>query len=367
MRATMPRPAARDAAPLAASITAVTVTPRRLTEFSHGAGCGCKLGPADLAGILGRLAPAEHANLLVGANDGDDAAVWRLDEQRALIATVDFFTPIVDDARTWGRIAAANAASDVYAMGGRPLFALNLVSWPREALPMELLGEVLDGAAEVAREGGWVAVGGHTIDDPEPKFGQAVIGEADPARLLTHAGLRPGDALVLTKPLGVGMITTGLKRGVAPEDAVDAAVASMCRLNADAARAAVAAGASGGTDVTGFGLLGHLRKMAAASGIDAVIEVAAVPLLPHARALAEADVVAGGTRRNLDWVREVLQPGAASEADQLLLADAQTSGGLLFGAEPGQAAAAVAALRARGHDAAVIGGVRPGSGTLHLT
>jgi len=345
----------------------MTTAARRLTEFSHGAGCGCKLGPADLAGVLGRLAPAEHADLLVGADAGDDAAVWRLDEHRALIATVDFFTPIVDDPRTWGRIAAANAASDVYAMGGRPLFALNLVSWPREDLPLELLGEVLAGAAEVARQGGWVAVGGHSIDDPEPKFGQAVIGEADPARLLTHAGLRPGDALVLTKPLGVGMITTALKRGEAPPGAVDAAVASMCRLNDEAARAALDADARGGTDVTGFGLLGHLRKMAAASGVDAVIDIAAVPLLSGARDLAQAGVVPGGTRRNLDWVREVLDPGVSSEADQLLLADAQTSGGLLFGAEPAQAAAAVATLRASGHDAAVIGETRPGSGTLHLT
>ncbi|HWH32004.1 MAG TPA: selenide, water dikinase SelD, partial [Egibacteraceae bacterium] len=200
---------------------------RRLTEFSHGAGCGCKLGPGELAAVLAMLPPYAHEDLLLGADSGDDAAVWRLDDTRALIATVDFFTPIVDDARTWGRIAAANAASDVYAMGGRPLFALNLVSWPREALPLELLGEVLAGAADAAADGGWMAVGGHSIDDPEPKFGQAVIGEAERARLLTHRGLRAGDALVLTKPLGVGVITTAVKRGAAPPEAVDAAITSM--------------------------------------------------------------------------------------------------------------------------------------------
>lgn len=339
---------------------------KRLTEFSHGAGCGCKLGPGDLAEVLALLAPADHPDLLIGADSGDDAAVWRLNDQRALVATVDFFTPIVDDARTWGRIAAVNAASDVYAMGARPLFALNLVSWPREALPLALLAEVLAGAAEAAKEGGWLAVGGHSIDDPEPKFGQAVIGEADPAHLITHAGLKAGQHLVLTKPLGVGMITTAVKRGVAKPETVEAAIASMCRLNAAAAQAALAAGATGGTDVTGFGLLGHLRKMLDASGMDADIDVAAVPLLPQARELAEQGVVAGGTRRNHTWVSEVLDAGGVDEAGQLLLADAQTSGGLLFGADPEQARAAVAQLRDLGHDAAVIGAVRPGSGRLHL-
>ena len=341
--------------------------PRRLTEFSHGAGCGCKLGPEQLTTLLRGLPPFAHEDLLLGADSGDDAAVWRIDEQRALIATVDFFTPIVDDARTWGRIAATNAASDVYAMGGRPLFALNLVSWPVNDLPLELLGEVLAGASDAARDGGWMAVGGHTIDDPEPKFGQAVIGEAERSRLLTHRGLHAGEHLVLTKPLGVGVITTALKRDVAPPGAVDAAVASMCLLNRGAAAAALAAGATGATDVTGFGMLGHLGKMATASRVDVDLQVADIPLLPHARELAESGVVPGGTLRNLEWVsRRFLEPGDADQATQLLLADAQTSGGLLFGAAPGKAAEAVARLRDSGHDAAVIGELRPGSGRLHL-
>ena len=340
--------------------------PRRLTEFSHGAGCGCKLGPEDLAVVLRGLPPYAHEDLLLGADSGDDAAVWRLDDTRALIATVDFFTPIVDDARTWGRIAATNAASDVYAMGGRPLFALNLVSWPRDTLPLELLGEVLAGASGAARDGGWMAVGGHSIDDPEPKFGQAVIGEAERSRLLTHRGLHAGDHLVLTKPLGVGVITTAVKRGVAPPDALDAAVASMCLLNREASAAALSAGSTGATDVTGFGMLGHLHKMGVASRIDVDVDTAAVPLLPHARALAEDGVVPGGTRRNLEWVTPFLDGDGPDEVTRILLADAQTSGGLLFGAAPDKAAAAVASLRDSGHDAAVIGELRPGSGRLHL-
>jgi selenide, water dikinase len=337
---------------------------RRLTEFSHGAGCGCKLGPGELADVLAGLAPSGAPDLLVGT--GDDAAVWRVDARRAMVVTADFFTPLVDDARDWGRIAAANAVSDVYAMGGRPLLALNLVGWPRDALPLDLLHAVLDGAAEVARGGGFVIAGGHTVDDPEPKYGLAVVGEADPDRLLTAAGLRPGDALVLTKPLGTGIVTTAVKRGRAPADALAAAVASMTRLNDTAAAVALDAGAHGATDVTGFGLLGHARRMATASAVDLVLDVAAVPLLPGVRALAAEGLVPGGTRRNLAWAGECLDQGGADDLDVLLLADAQTSGGLLFGAEPARAAAAVSALRAEGHDAAVVGTVETGTGRTRL-
>jgi selenide, water dikinase len=282
------------------------------------------------------------------------------------VVTVDFITPIVDDARTWGRIAAANAASDVYAMGGRPLLALNLVGWNTEELSTELLGDVLEGAAGMGREGGWVTVGGHTVDDPEPKFGLAVIGEVHPDRLLTNAGLRPGDALVLTKPLGIGVVATAVKRGGCPPGVHDAAVASMTRLNAAAAEAALAAGASAATDVTGFGLLGHLRKMVEAAGVDAVLDVAAVPILDGVRDLAAAGFVPGGSERNLEWAAERLDAGAADDLDVTLLADAQTSGGLLFGAPPEAAHAAVAALRASGHTAAVVGAVHPGDGRTLL-
>jgi len=352
-------------------VTDATIAPtqdHRLTRFSHGAGCGCKIGPGRLAEILATITPATHPDLLVGTETGDDAAVWRLDADRALVATTDFFTPVVDHPRTWGRIAATNAASDVYAMGARPLFALNIVAWPNEVLPAEMLGEVLAGGADVGRKCGFAVVGGHSIDDPEPKYGLAVVGEVHPDRILTNTGLRPGDALVLTKPLGVGIATTAVKAGTASAELLDTAVATMCTPNAAAAAAALAAGSTGCTDVTGFGLLGHLRKMAAASGVDAVVDVGAVPLLPGVRELADAGTVPGGTRRNREWVGEVLDmaPGV-SETDVVLLADAQTSGGLLFGAEPERAAAAVAQLRERGLEAAVVGRADAGAGRIRVT
>jgi selenide, water dikinase len=339
---------------------------RRLTEYSHGAGCGCKIGAGTLRDVLGRLRPTDHPDLLVGSASGDDAAVWRVDEHRALVLTTDFFTPIVDDARTWGRIAAANAVSDVYAMGARPLVALNLVAWNTDELPMALLADVLEGARSIADEAGFVIAGGHSIDDPEPKFGLAVVGEVDPRRMLTNRGLRDGDALVLTKPLGVGVITTALKRGLAPADALDRAVASMTRLNAEAAAVAVGADATGATDVTGFGLLGHLGRMAAESGVDAEIVIDTVPLLPGARSLAEAGAVPGGTRRNLAHVEPIVDRGQADDIDLALLGDPQTSGGLLFGVDPGAADRVVDELALDGHQTAVIGRVTVGDGRIRL-
>lgn len=306
--------------------------------------------------------------MLVGATTGDDAAVWKLDDERALVVTADFITPLVDDARTWGRIAAANAVSDVYAMGGRPLLALNLVGWNRDELPTELLGDVLEGAASLAAEGGFVIAGGHTVDDPEPKFGLAVVGEVHPDRLLTNAGLRPGQALVLTKPLGIGVVATAIKRDQAPPALVDAAVASMCRLNDRAAAVALAAGATGATDVTGFGLLGHLGRAALESQVDVELDVAAVPILDGVRPLAEAGVVPGGSQRNLQWVEERLDRGNTDDVSVLLLADAQTSGGLVFGVDPTRAPAAVASLEQSGHTAAVVGRTldAPGAGAIRL-
>jgi len=292
--------------------------------------------------------------------------VWRLDAERALVVTADFITPIVDDPRVWGRIAAANSASDVYAMGGRPLFGLNLVGWNSEELGNDILVAVLEGAAEAAVDGGWVTVGGHTVEDPEPKFGMAMVGEVHPERILTNAGLRPGDALVLTKALGVGIIATALKAGAAPDSAVEAAVASMTRLNAGAAAEALRAGATGATDVTGFGLLGHLRSMAQASGTDVEIFVSSVPVLPGVAELAAEGLVPGGSRRNLAWAGEVLATHDVDDTALIVLADAQTSGGLLFGAEPPQAEAAVAALAATGHAAAVVGRVTEGTGLITL-
>ncbi len=301
--------------------------------------------------------------MLIGADPGDDAAVWQLDDDRALVATVDVITPLVDDARLWGRIAATNAASDVYAMGGRPLFALNVIGWNRDELSLELLSDVLAGADDAAAEGGWVTAGGHTIDDPEPKFGCAVVGEVAIDRMLRADRLRPGDELVLTKPLGIGIVSTAVKRGVAPAAVVAAATAAMVRLNAQASRVAVAAGATGATDITGFGLLGHLRRMAEASRVDVCLDAAAVPVLPGVRDLLALGMVPGGTRRNLSWARERLDAPDVDDDTLLLLADAQTSGGLLFGVGDGRGAAAVDELLADGHDAAVVGAVtRAGEG-----
>jgi len=315
-----------------------------------------------------RLAPPGDPNLLVGALSGDDAAVWRLSDERALVVTADFITPVVDDARTWGRIAAANAVSDVYAMGGTPLLALNLVGWNVDELPTDLLGDVLQGGLDIATEAGFVVAGGHTVDDPEPKYGMAVIGEVHPDAVLTNAGLRPGDVLVLTKPLGVGIATTAIKRGLATDALTEAVVASMTRLNDLARDAARAAGATGCTDVTGFGLLGHLQRMAVESGVDVTVDVDAVPVLDGARELLADGVVPGGSQRNLDHVRPHLDPGRHDDDTALLLADAQTSGGLLFGAADADVAAeAVASLVASGHGAAVIGRVASaGTGRVAL-
>lgn len=304
--------------------------------------------------------------LLVGTATGDDAAVWRLDDERALVSTADFITPVVDDARTWGRVAAANSVSDVYAMGGRPLFALNLVGWNTDELPTSLLSEVLAGGQDIATAGGFFIVGGHTIDDPEPKYGMSVTGEVHPDRIMTNAGLRPGQDLVLTKPLGVGVITTAIKADVASAEAADAAVASMCRLNDHAAEAAVAAGATGCTDVTGFGLLGHLGRMAIESAVVATVEFDAVPFLASATNLAADGIMPGGSRRNLHAAQEFFEPGSHDETDQLLIADAQTSGGLIFGVDPGETAGVIATLADSGHTVARIGSTSSGSARFVL-
>lgn len=265
------------------------------------------------------------------ASGADDAAVIRLTDDRALVLTTDFFTPIVDDPFVFGQIAAANALSDVYAMGGRPLYCLSLVGWPREKGMLDLLGDVILGAVEVVKEAGAFIVGGHSIDDAEPKFGLVVVGEVDPREMTTNAGAHPGDVLVLTKPIGTGIITTAIKKERAPDASARAAIASMTTLNAGAARAGRAAGVRAGTDVTGFGLLGHLRSMMKASGCAAEVRASAVPLLQGARELAGQGFIPGGTRRNLDSLEETTSwdPALAPD-DKLLLADAQTSGGLLL-------------------------------------
>ena len=310
----------------------MTSTAVRLTQLAKGGGCACKIPPGALEEVVRGLQGPSSPDLLVGLDDGDDAAVVRIDEHTAVVATADFFTPVVDDAYDWGRIAAANALSDVYAMGGRPVVAVNLVGWPMDLLPLELLGEVLRGGADVGREAGCHVAGGHSIDDPEPKYGMAVTGIVDPQRLLRNDAAQAGLPLSLSKPLGVGVLNN---RHKSTGEVFAHAVESMARLNRDAGQAAVASGAEAATDVTGFGLLGHLYKMMRASGVTAVVDSAAVPYLDGAREALRDGYVSGGTRRNLDWVRPHLS-STVGEDELLLLADAQTSGGLLVvGEVPG--------------------------------
>ncbi|GAA0370063.1 selenide, water dikinase SelD [Actinoallomurus spadix] len=303
----------------------------RLTQFAHGGGCACKIPPGELEEIVAGLIDTDRPDdLLIGLDDGDDAAVVRIEGDRAVVATADFFTPVVDDPYDWGRIAATNALSDVYAVGGTPVVAVNLLGWPRDTLPMEPAREVLRGGLDVARAAGCHVAGGHSVDDPEPKYGMAVTGLADPGRLLRLDAGRPGVPLSLTKPLGVGVLNT---RHKATGEVFAQAVAAMTTLNAEASRAALERGHRCATDVTGFGLLGHLYKMARASGVTAVVDAAAVPYLDGARDAVREGYVSGGTRRNLAWVTPHADFGRVSEEDRLLLADAQTSGGLLVAGE----------------------------------
>ncbi len=309
-----------------------TIGTFRLTQYASGGGCACKIPPGELEEVVRGLTGHVSPDLLVGLDDGDDAAVVRVDDSTAVVATADFFTPVVDDAYDWGRIAAANALSDVYAMGGRPVVAVNLVGWPMDKLPKSVLTEVLRGGYDIAREAACFVAGGHSIDDPEPKYGMAVTGLVDPQRLLRNDAAVAGLPITLTKPLGVGVLNN---RHKSTGEVFAQAVASMASLNRDACAAALAAGAKAATDVTGFGLLGHLYKMMRASGVTAVVDAAAVPYLEGAREALRDGYVSGGTKRNLDWVRPHLA-SAVSEDELLLLADAQTSGGLLvIGEVPG--------------------------------
>jgi len=296
-----------------------------------------------------------HDDLIVGIGGSDDAGVYRISDDIALVQTVDFFTPIVDEAFDWGRIAAANALSDVYAMGGTPLTALQLVGWPRDLLPFELLGDVLEGGAAILEEAKCTLVGGHSIDDAEPKYGLAITGLVHPDDIITNDAARPGDVLVLTKAIGTGLITTGIKRGIVETSIRDVAVDSMTRLNAGAALALRRVGARAATDVTGFGLLGHLGEMLRGSGVSAEIEMAAVPMLPGAEQLAADDVAPGGTVRNLTAAERFTRFGEVDRPGRLLLADAQTNGGLLVAIEAPLTNALLQALEDEGETGFVIG------------
>ncbi|HWM11077.1 MAG TPA: selenide, water dikinase SelD [Solirubrobacteraceae bacterium] len=308
-----------------------------LTSLSHGAGCGCKLSAADLRPIVASLPLPSDPRVLVAADTADDAGVVQLTPDLAIVHTADFFTPIVDDPYAFGRIAATNALSDVYAMGARPVSALNLVAFPLETLGPDVLREILRGGADAVAAAGAAIVGGHSIDDPEPKYGLAVTGIVAPDAVLTNAGGRAGDALVLTKPLGAGAVATAIKRGLASDELVARAVTVMTTLNDLAADQARAAGARALTDVSGFGLLGHVHELAEASGVAAEIDAAAVPAIEGVlELLADDRAVAGGSRRNRADAETFTTWGDVSEPRRRLLTDAMTSGGLLAAVpEPG--------------------------------
>jgi selenide,water dikinase len=324
------------------------------------------MGPAALAQVLRSLNLPTDPRLLVGLEVSDDAAVYRLSDDTALVQTVDFFPPIVDDPSTFGAIAAANALSDVYAMGGRPILALAIAGFP-EDMPPAVIGAILQGGADKVAEAGAVVAGGHTVIDQEPKYGLCVTGLVHPARLIAKAGTRPGDVLLLTKPLGTGTVTTALKRGLAHAEHVAAATASMLRLNRRAAELAVAAGVRSGTDITGFGLLGHAAELARNSAVGLEIWSEAVPLLPGALDYARADIFPGGLRRNRDYLLGdgyVRLGGGLDGARVELLFDPQTSGGLLLALPADAAAALLDAMRAAGESCWSIGVVREGEGIM---
>lgn len=310
----------------------------RLTEYSHGAGCACKLSPAELTSILDpvRAHPAvTHPDLRVGLTTGDDAGVYALGDGRVLVQTVDIFTPIVDSPRDWGRIAAANALSDIYAMGATPLTALQYLAWPRGKLPFDVATEVVTAGMDVMVGAGCAVVGGHSIDSPEPTYGFAVTGTALEEDIVANAGARPGDSLVLTKPLGIGIITTAIKREACPSTLASRAIDQMASLNAEAGAALKPHQATAATDVTGFGLLGHLRELCHASGVGAVVEIDSVPILEGVDDLLAQGMWAGGSQRNLQWI----EPDLVTERDVeewKPLIDAQTSGGLLVALPPGE-------------------------------
>lgn len=339
----------------------------RLTKLAKRAGCAAKHPPDFLLPLLGLLPPVADPNVLIGSNTADDAAIYRLSDELALVLTTDFFTPIVDGPADFGRVAAANALSDVYAMGGKPLAALSIVGFP-DSLPARVLAEILAGAAEKANEAGAAIVGGHTIKSEEPIFGLAVVGTIHPQRILANSGARPGDLLVLTKPIGLGVITTAAKNDKDDENAITDAIRVMTTLNRAAADTLVRFDVHALTDVTGFGLLGHLRNMTAASGVTATIWAERVPVLPAARRYVAAGIAPGGTRANwkflADWVRYAPE---ISQEEQLLLCDAQTSGGLLAAVPERDVASAIQALNEAGTPAAAIIGRIDAAGDGKIT
>ena len=331
-----------------------------LTSLARAGGCAAKYSAARLETLLAGLVPAEAEDLLVGLDPADDAAVYRLDDERAIVFTVDFFPPLVDDPRAFGAIAATNALNDVFAMGGVPLLALSIAAFPEE-LPVEVLGDVLAGADERVRAAGAILAGGHTIRDDEPKYGLAVVGTVHPGAIWPKAGAKPGDALFLTKALGTGIVLQAERDGIAPPGSLDAAVESMLELNRAAADALRPFTPNAVTDVTGFGLLGHVHELASRSGVRAVIDGAALPLLPAARELAEQGMRTGGDRRNRDYAGPHVDSHAAAAVEALAY-DPQTAGGLLISLPAERGAVLEATFASRGLIAALVGTVEAGSG-----
>lgn len=331
----------------------------KLTSLSTKGGCGCKIGPADLAAVIKTLPPSvPNPNLLVGLDTSDDAGVFRLTDDLAIVQTVDFFTPIVDDPYSFGQVAAANAISDIYAMGGKPLTALNIVAFPIHTLDKEILSEILRGAGDKLKEAGATLVGGHSIDDKEPKFGLAVTGIVHPNKVRTNAGAKPGNKLILTKPIGVGILTTSIKKDLLSEEEIANVTKVMTTLNKTAAETMDSYHVHACTDVTGFGLLGHASEMAKGSNVTIQLFKDQVPMLPRVRELAEAGAVPGGTKNNFAHLEgSVTFPEQMDQIDQWILCDAVTSGGLLIAVDGGEAEALLDDLQKNGVDAALIGEV----------
>jgi selenide, water dikinase len=355
---------------MTASMTLGSDGPVRLTRIAKRAGCAAKHPPGYLFPLLSGLPKVTDPNVLVGSATADDAAVYRLDDERALVLTTDFFTPVVDDPYDFGAVAAANALSDVYAMGGTPLTALNLVGFPDETLGGEVLAAILRGGAEKAREAGIDIVGGHTIKTDEPIYGLAVTGLVHPKRIISNAGGRPGDVLVLTKPLGIGIVTTAAKQDADTAGQIGTVIRLMATLNRAAADAMATVAAHACTDITGFGLLGHLRNITRGSGCAATVRLSAVPVVEAAWTYVRAGIAPGGTHANWRFLADsVTYDDGVDKASQLVLCDAQTSGGLLIAVAPGDADKLVSELIARGTPCAtVIGSLEAGpSGTIHVT
>jgi selenide, water dikinase len=331
----------------------------KLTSLTTKGGCGCKIGPADLAQVLRNIpAPVANPNLLVGLDTSDDAGVFKLTDDIALVQTLDFFTPIVDNPYDFGQIAATNAISDVYAMGGTPLTALNIVAFPISTLDKNILSEILRGAGDKLKEANVTLVGGHSIDDQEPKFGLAVTGIVHPNKVRTNAGAKPGDKLILTKPIGVGILTTSLKRDLLSEDEIKRVTSVMTTLNKSAAEVMENYDVHATTDVTGFGLLGHASEMATGSNVGLVIHANQVPVLPRVRELAEAGAIPGGTKNNYNHIEPIVTyPDTMDSIDRHILCDAVTSGGLLISVNGKEADDLLSELQAKGVEASMIGEV----------